>query len=74
MLVCPMECYAISTGKRVSTSPRHRDTWKRWGRYQSTRRKTLCAFRKATIRYVTSVSKSTRLEQSGSHWTDFYKI
>jgi len=61
MLVCPMDCYAVCTGKRVLTSARHRDISKRWGRYQSIRRKVLCAFRKATIRYVTPVRQSVRL-------------
>ena len=44
MLECPMECYAVCTGKCVSMSPTHRGTSKRWGRYQSIRRNFLGAF------------------------------
>jgi len=58
MPVCPMDCYAVCTGKWVPTSPRHCGTSKRWGRYQSTKRKVLSAFRKAAMRHVTSVSQS----------------
>jgi hypothetical protein len=31
-------------------------------------------FRKATIRFATSVRPSVRMEKLGSHWTDFHKI
>ena len=72
MLECPMECYAVCTGKCVSTSPRRRGTSKCWGRYQSIRRKVPWAFRK--LLFDKSVSPSVRLEQRGYHWTDFYKI
>jgi len=37
----------------------------------------LCAFvqfREATISFVLSVRPSTRIEQLGSHWTDFHEI
>jgi hypothetical protein len=31
-------------------------------------------FRKATIGFVMSVRPSVRMEQLGSHWTDFHEI
>ena len=31
-------------------------------------------FRKATIGFVISVRPSARMEQLGSHWTDFHEI
>jgi len=30
--------------------------------------------RKATINFVSSVRPSVRMEQLGSHWTDFHEI